>query len=186
MINQLIKQAEEKFKNSIEHLEAELTSIRSGRASTGLVDSINVEVYGQKMPLKTISTITTPDAKTIQIQPWDISNLAFIEKAISENQSLSLTPNNDGRVIRINIPPLSEEVRTQLTKVVKEKAEQTNISMRNARHEILNSAKSKEKSKEITKDDVMRVQKELDSMVDKYQKQIQETVNKKIEDLMSV
>ena len=132
-----LKQAQQKFNDSIDHLNSELTGVRTGRASAGLVDTIKVEVYGQSMPLKSVATITTPDAKTIQIQPWDQSNLSFIEKAISENQNLGLTPNNDGRVIRVNIPPLNEETRTQLTKVCKEKAESANISMRNARHEVL-------------------------------------------------
>lgn len=186
MQTQLVKQAEEKFKSSLDHLETELVSIRSGRASSGLVDGIKAEVYGQKMTLKSISTITTPDAKTIQIQPWDISNLPFIEKAISENQSLGLNPSSDGRVVRISIPPLSEEVRTQITKLVKEKAEQANISLRNIRHEILNSAKSSEKAKDLTKDDVVKIQKDLDNLVDQYHKKIQEIVNNKIEDLMSV
>ena len=93
------KLAERKFNDAIDHLNGELAGGRSGRASSGLVDSIRVEVYGQSMPLKTIATITTPDAKTIQIQPWDQSNLAFIEKAISENQNLGLNPSNDGRII---------------------------------------------------------------------------------------
>lgn len=186
MENQLIKQAQSKFDDALEHLKAELAGVRSGRASAGLVDTIKIEVYGQSMPLKTVATISTPDAKTIQIQPWDQSNLSFIEKAISENQSLGLTPNNDGRVIRINLPPLSEETRTQLTKVVKEKAENANVSMRNARHEAINSAKDKEKSKEMTQDQVVKIQKDLDKLIDDYQKQVQQVVTTKEQELMSV
>jgi ribosome recycling factor len=180
------KQAEKKFNDSIDHLNIELAGVRSGRASAGLVDSIKVEVYGQSMPLKSVATITTPDAKTIQIQPWDQSNLAFIEKAISENQNLGLTPNNDGRVIRINIPPLSEETRMQLTKVVKEKAEAANISMRNARHEVLNTAKADEKSGTITQDQQVKVQKDLDKLIDDYHKKVQQIVEDKEKELMSV
>jgi ribosome recycling factor len=168
-----IKQAQQKFNDSIDHLNSELTGVRTGRASAGLVDTIKVEVYGQSMPLKSVATITTPDAKTIQIQPWDQSNLSFIEKAISENQNLGLTPNNDGRVIRVNIPPLNEETRTQLTKVCKEKAESANISMRNARHEVLNSAKADEKSNVITQDQLVKVQKDLDNVIDEYHQKIQ-------------
>jgi ribosome recycling factor len=181
-----LKQAEKKFNDSIDHLNGELSGVRSGRASAGLVDTIKVEVYGQSMPLKSVATITTPDAKTIQIQPWDQSNLAFIEKAISENQNLGLNPSNDGRVIRVNIPPLSEETRTQLTKVVKEKAESANISMRNARHEVLNGAKADEKAGNITQDQLVKTQKDLDKLIDDYHKKIQTIVEDKEKEIMSV
>lgn len=181
-----LKQAQQKFNDSIDHLNSELTGVRTGRASAGLVDTIKVEVYGQSMPLKSVATITTPDAKTIQIQPWDQSNLSFIEKAISENQNLGLTPNNDGRVIRVNIPPLNEETRTQLTKVCKEKAESANISMRNARHEVLNSAKADEKSNVITQDQLVKVQKDLDKLIDEYHQKIQKIVENKEKEIMSV
>lgn len=186
MDTQLLKQAEEKFNDSIEHLQSELSGLRSGRASSGMVDSIKVEVYGQSMPLKTIATITTPDAKTIQIQPWDQNNLTFIEKAIAENQNLGLNPSNDGRIIRIALPPLSEETRSQLTKVVREKAEAANVSMRNARHEAINSAKTKEKNKELTQDQVTKLQKDLDNLIEKYHKEIQSIVGAKEQDLMAV
>jgi len=181
-----LKQAEKKFNDSIDHLNGELGGVRSGRASAGLVDTIKVEVYGQSMPLKSVATITTPDAKTIQIQPWDQSNLAFIEKAISENQNLGLNPSNDGRVIRVNIPPLSEETRTQLTKVVKEKAESANISMRIARHEVLNGAKADEKAGNITQDQLVKTQKDLDKLIDDYHKKIQAMVEDKEKEIMSV
>jgi ribosome recycling factor len=181
-----IKQAEKKFNDSIDHLNSELSGVRSGRASAGLVDTIKVDVYGQSMPLKSVATITTPDAKTIQIQPWDQSILAFIEKAISENQNLGLTPNNDGRVIRVNIPPLSEETRTQLAKVVKEKAEAANISMRNARHEVLNGAKADEKANTITQDQLVKAQKDLDKLIDDYHHKVQKIVEDKEKEIMSV
>jgi ribosome recycling factor len=112
--------------------------------------------------------------------------LSFIEKAISENQNLGLTPNNDGRVIRVNIPPLNEETRTQLTKVCKEKAESANISMRNARHEVLNSAKADEKSNVITQDQLVKVQKDLDKLIDEYHQKIQKIVEDKEKEIMSV
>ena len=186
MDNQLLKQAESKFNDAIEHLQNELAGVRSGRASAGLVDSIRAEVYGQSMPLKSIATISTPDAKTIQIQPWDQANLQFIEKAISENQNLGLTPNNDGRIIRISLPPLSEESRAQLTKVVKEKAEAAIVSMRNARHESLNSGKDKEKAKELTQDQVVKLQKDLDKLIEGYQKKVHDIASAKEQELMSV
>jgi ribosome recycling factor len=186
METQLLKSAEAKFKATLEHFESELTGVRTGRASAGLVDTIRVEVYGQSMPLKTIATISTPDAKTIQIQPWDQSNLSFIEKAISENPNLGLNPSNDGRVIRIAVPALSEETRIQLIKLVKEKAELANVSLRNGRHEALNTAKTKEKAKELTQDQVTKLQKAIDSLIDTYNKSVQAIVVKKEQELMSV
>ncbi len=186
MDRQLFKQAEDKFKDALEHLGSELVGLRSGRASTGLVDSIRVEVYGQSMPLKAIATITTPDAKSIQIQPWDQGNLGFIEKAISEAKNLGLNPSNDGRVIRIALPALSEETRTQLARVVKEKAEAANVSIRNARHEALNTAKTNQKAKELTQDQAIKLQKDLDALVDSYHKKIQAVVSAKEQELMTV
>ncbi len=183
---QLLKQAESKFDDAIDHLVAELAGVRSGRASAGLVDTIKVEVYGQSMPLKAIATVSTPDAKTIQIQPWDQTNLPFIEKALSENQNLGLNPSNDGRVIRVSLPALSEETRTQLARVTKEKAEAGNVSLRNARHEAINAAKSAEKSKTITTDQVAKLQKDLDKSIDNYNKKIQEISTSKEQEIMSV
>ncbi len=183
---QLLKQAISKFDDAIDHLVAELAGVRSGRASAGLVDTIKVEVYGQSMPLKAIATISTPDAKTIQIQPWDQSNLAFIEKALSENQNLGLNPSNDGRVIRVTLPALSEETRIQLARVIKEKAEAGNVSLRNARHEAINAAKAAEKSKTITTDQVAKLQKDLDKAIDSYNKKIQEISTSKEQEIMSV
>ncbi len=183
---QLKKQAETKFQAAIDHLQTELAGIRSGRANAGLVDSLKVSVYGQDMQLKAIATVSTPDAKTIQIQPWDQGNLASIEKAISEQSNLGLTPNNDGRIIRINIPPMSEETRTQLTKLVREKAEAAQVSLRNARHEAINNAKAQEKSKQLTQDDVTKLEKNLNDMIDVHQKQIHSLVAAKETEIMEV
>lgn len=186
MDQQLKKQAEQKFQAAIEHLQGELSSVRSGRANPGLVDSIKVNVYGQEMMLKAIATVSTPDAKTIQIQPWDQGNLSSIEKAISDQPNLGLNPSNDGRIIRITLPALSEETRTQLTKLVREKAEGAQVSMRNARHEAINTAKSSEKSKALTQDQVVRLEKELNSLIDGFQKNIQDLIAAKERELMEV
>ncbi len=164
------------MKAALEHLGGELAGVRSGRANPGLVDSIKVNVYGADAPLKTIATISTPDAKTIQIQPWDGGNLAAIEKAITDQQSLGLNPNSDGHVIRINVPPMSEETRNQMVKLIHEKAEAATISMRNARHEAINDAKGMEKKKELTRDDLTSLEKEATALIEKYQKLIQEQI----------
>lgn len=176
MQQQLLKTCEDKMKAGLEHLGTELNGVRSGRANPGLVDNIKVNVYGAETPLKAIATISTPDAKTIQIQPWDGGNLASIEKAITERQSLGLTPNNDGHVIRLNVPPMSEETRRQMVKLIHEKAELTIVSLRNARHEAINDAKSAEKKKELSRDDLGRIEKEVGVLMERYQKQVQDQV----------
>lgn len=184
MQQQILKTCEEKMKAGIEHLNSELAGVRSGRANAGLVDSIKINVYGSETPLKAIATISTPDAKTIQIQPWDGGNLAAIEKAITEKQSLGLTPNNDGRVIRLNVPPMSEETRSQMVKLINEKAEAANISLRNARHEAINDAKSLEKKKEFSRDDLTKIEKDVTSLIERYQKQVQDMIAGKEQELM--
>ncbi len=184
MQQQILKTCEEKMKAGIEHLNSELAGVRSGRANAGLVDSIKINVYGSDTPLKAIATISTPDAKTIQIQPWDGGNLAAIEKAITDKQSLGLTPNNDGRVIRLNVPPMSEETRSQMVKLINEKAEAANISLRNARHEAINDAKSLEKKKEFSRDDLTKIEKDVTSLIERYQKQVQDMIAGKEQELM--
>lgn len=170
---------------ALEHLQSELSGVRSGRANPGLVDSIKVNVYGQDMVLKSIATISTPDAKTIQIQPWDASNLSAIEKAVSENQALGLTPNNDGHVIRINVPPMSEETRKQMVKLIHEKAESAQISLRNARHEAINDAKKAEKDKNMSQDDLNKLEKDVTALVEKYQGQIKSVIVAKESELLT-
>lgn len=181
MESQLLKTCEDKMKAALDHLADELTGVRSGRANGGLVDSIKVNVYGQDMPLKAIATISTPDAKTIQIQPWDGGNLASIEKAISNQEHLGLNPSNDGQVIRINIPPMSEETRTQMVKLVNQKAEEATISLRNARHDAINEAK---KAKELSQDQMTHLEKSATSLIETYQKKIQEQSSAKEVELM--
>src|SRR3990167_8532612 len=116
MIEKLAKNAEDKMSKSLEHLAEELNAIRSSRANATLLDSIRVDSYGSQMQIKQLASITVPDARTILVTPWDKSTSSAIEKAISEDEHLGLTPNNDGNIIRLNIPPLTEQRRTQLTK----------------------------------------------------------------------
>ncbi|MBI2797910.1 ribosome recycling factor [Candidatus Saccharibacteria bacterium] len=186
MNQQYLNAAETKMKAALEHLEGDLAGLRSGRANAGLVDSIKVEVYGQSMPIKGLATITTPDAKTIQIQPWDQANLSAIDKAIREHQALGLNPSSDGHTLRLNIPPMSEETRSQMVKLLGQKAEEANVSMRNGRHEVLNEAKSDSKAKKITEDDLIRVEKDLNSLIERYQGKVSEAVEVKEKELMAI
>lgn len=156
------------MQKALDYFEEELGQVRGGRAQAGLVDSLKVEVYGQEMSLKQIATVMTPDARTIAIQPWDKSNMPMIEKAIRDNHSLGLNPSSDGNVIRLNVPTLTEERRAQLVKLVSEKTEACNVAMRNARHDALNEAKKALKAKEISEDDYYSIEKQLNSLIEKY------------------
>jgi ribosome recycling factor len=180
---QLLKSARDKFDGALEFFEGELVGVRSGRAHPGLVENIKVNVYGQTMPLKGVATISAPDPKTIQIQPWDHGQLAPIEKALREDQNLGLNPSNDGHVIRIAIPSLSEESRLQLKKLIGQKAEACNISLRNIRHEVLAQAK---KSDGSTPDQLKGLEKELNKLIDEYQAKITTQVQTKESELMTV
>src|SRR5579883_641461 len=156
----LIAQGESEMKKVIEHLKTEFSHLQVGRASASLVENIMVEAYGSHQPLKGLAHISVPDAKTIQIQPWDKSTLQPIEKAI-QIANLGLTPSNDGIVIRINIPPLTEERRRELTKVVNKLAEDARIGIRHARQTVMDKIRAQEKAKEISEDMAKGLEKKL-------------------------
>lgn len=168
MTHSIAAAAEPKMQKALDYFEEELGQVRGGRAQVGLVDSLKVEVYGQEMLVKQVATVMTPDARTIAIQPWDKSTMPMIEKAIRDNHSLGLNPSNDGNVIRLNIPTLTEERRSQLVKLVAEKTEACNVALRNARHDALNEAKKAMKSKEISEDDYYGIEKQLNSLIEKH------------------
>jgi ribosome recycling factor len=186
VVNDILKQADPKMDKAIEYLREELRSIRTGRASTTLVDSLVVAVYGQPMQLKTIATISTPDARSIQITPWDRGNLQAIEKAIRESQSLGLTPNNDGANIRLNIPAMTEERRHEVVKTLGDKIEQCHIALRNIRHDILGEVRRLEKDKQATQDDAKYAEEQLNKKIDKYRGIIAEIEQAKTKEIMEV
>lgn len=162
MVEEVFKEVKHKMEVTIERLGRELAGIRTGRASLGLLDGIHVDYYGVNTPLSQVANLALPDALTISVQPWDASMTPAIEKAILVSD-LGLTPTNDGKVIRIPIPPLTEERRKELVKVVKKTAEETKIAVRNVRREGVDHIKKKEKAKEISED-------EAHTAVDKVQK----------------
>jgi ribosome recycling factor len=186
VVNDILKQADPKMDKAIEYLREELRSIRTGRASTTLVDSLVVAVYGQPMQLKTIATISTPDARSIQITPWDRGNLQAIEKAIRESQSLGLTPNNDGANIRLNIPAMTEERRHEVVKTLGDKIEQCHIALRNIRHDIVGEVRRLEKDKQATQDDAKYAEEQLNKKIDKYRGIIAEIEQAKTKEIMEV
>ena len=180
-----IAQAVQDFQKAIEHLKNEFTRLQVGRANASLVESVNVDVYGVSQPVKAIATISIPDPRTIQIQPWDKSNLAPIEKAIV-GIGTGLNPVNDGICVRIAIPPLTEERRVDLTKHVKKLAEEARITVRNSRQDAHNAFKKLKGDGDFTEDDLRDADKKLQGKVDDVNKQIDDLAKSKEDDVMTV
>lgn len=169
----------------IEFYQEELGNIRTGRANPSLVEDMEVEYYGSKTPLKQIASISAQDARTIVITPWSKDSLVDIEKTISESD-LNINPVNDGSVIRLTFPQLTEERRRELVKIAKKKTEEARIKIRKVREEVWDDVQSKEKSGEIPEDDKFRSKDKLQEIVDEFNKQIEELSGKKEEEIMQV
>jgi ribosome recycling factor len=165
MISDVLRNAEEKMHSTIDVLKKELATIRTGRASTALVEHLRVDYSGVPTPLNQMARITAPEARLLVIQPWDKTSLHSIEKAILKSD-LGLNPANDGNMIRLNIPPLTEERRQELIKIVKKRVEEGKVAIRNVRHEALGKLKDLEKNKEISQDDEKRSQIQLQKLTD--------------------
>lgn len=177
--------AKEEFAKTIDHLKIEYGKLQIGRASSALIEDVKVDAYGTQQPLKACASISVPDPKTIQIQPWDKGILSQIESAI-QNAGLNLNPVNDGSFVRINIPPLTEERRTELSKHVHKLAEDARISIRTARQAAHEAFKKLEQDKEISEDDLHHANKQLQDEVDKANKEIEEAAKAKESDIMKV
>jgi ribosome recycling factor len=174
------------MERAIEHLQGELNALRTGRASVALVDGVMVEYFDVLQPLKAIAQISTPDARTIAITPWDKGAMAPIEKAIRETSSLGLTPSNDGQVIRLSIPPLTEERRREIVKSLGGKVEECRISLRNVRQDTLREVKRLEKDKKVTQDDAKFAEAELNKKIDQFHKRIEEIEAAKAAEIMAI
>lgn len=175
-----------KMTGALEHLESELNKIRTGRAHPGMLDGIKVEAYGVETPLNQVSNITAPEAQLLQITPFDPSNIQKIAAAIRNDQSLGLNPSDDGRVVRIPIPPLTEERRKQLVKQASEKVEETRIAMRNIRQDGLKDAKAKKEAKELSEDELKMIEKGFDRLMGEYQGKIEEAFKTKEKDILTL
>jgi len=184
-LNEIYKSAEEKMGKAIESLEHEFTGLRTGRASVALIDGVQVEAYGTKMPLKQAATISTPDARTLVIQPFDKSLVAVIEKALL-GANLGMTPNNDGKLIRLNIPPLTEERRKELVKMAKKQAEDGRIAIRNIRRHSNDEIKKAQKDHSLAEDEIEKGQKHVQDITDKYVKEVDSLLTKKEKDIMEI
>ena len=172
---------EVQMQEALEALGREFGRVRSGRASPGLVDKVSVEAYGSEMPMDQVATISVPEARTIVIQPFDKGNLSNIERAIHK-ANLGMTPNNDGHVVRLNLPALTEERRREYVKVVKAKAEEAKISIRQARRDALEDLKKAE----FPEDHEKRIEDEIQKMTDKYTDRIDTATKAKEKELMEV
>ena len=175
----------EKMKQRVEGLGRELNQIRTGRASSALLDGIKVDYYGTSTPINQLASISIPEARSILIQPWDISIIDQIEKAILKSD-LGINPNNDGKVIRLSVPMLTEERRKQLAKTVKNIAEEAKITIRNFRREANDKLKEIEKAKEITEDDYHSGLKEIQKITDNFIEQIGKISQNKEKEIMEV
>lgn len=172
MINEVLKDAEARLKKTAEALRHSLVSIRTGRATPALVEHLQVEAYGDMLPLNQMASITTPDPRMIVIQPFDASMIKSIEKAIKVSD-LGLNPNNDGRIIRLNLPPLTEDRRRELVKQVKSRVEESKVALRNVRREGMESLKELESEKMISEDEQRRGGEKLQDLVDKSTKELE-------------
>jgi len=181
----VISSNEERMKKSVVSLKEGYAAIRTGRASAALFDRIRIDAYGEKSPLNQVATISIPEARLIVIQPWDKNLIIEIEKAIRSSE-LSLNPSNDGKVIRISIPPLTEERRKELVKQAKSQAEQAKVSVRNIRRDGNEELKKLLKDTKITEDDETKGTAELQKLTDSYIDQISKVLEEKEKEIMEV
>lgn len=184
-VEQILKNLDEQLAKAVNHLREDYSGLQIGRASAAIVERVMVDAYGMVQPLKAIASISVPDAKTIQIQPWDRGTLSAIEKGI-QLAEIGLNPQNDGIVIRLNIPALTEERRRELTKVVGKMAEEAKIGVRNSRHEAMEEVKKAKNSSEITEDQQKQAEKMIQEKVDKVNGEIETSAKEKEADVMKV
>lgn len=185
MVKDLIEKSRPEFEKAIEHFKNELTQLRTGRASSALVENLMVDYYGSKSPLKQIASISTPEPRSILISPWSKDTLVNIEKSIRDSQ-LNLNPINDGQVLRVNIPPLNEERRKELVKILSQKAEEARVTVRKQRENIWDEIQDLEKQGKIAEDDKFSGKERLQKVVDEYNEKIDGIREKKEEEIMTV
>jgi len=180
----VIKEVETRMQGALDTLGREFAGVRTGRASTGLLEGIRVDYYGTPTPVPQVASLSVPDPKTLLIQPWDASLLPAIEKAIMKSD-LGLTPANDGKVIRLVMPPLNEERRKQLAKAVGKLAEDARVAIRNIRHDANKKLKTMEKEKKISEDDGRRGQDQTQKITDKFIQRVDELLKKKEQEILT-
>lgn len=185
MAHALVNKAQQDYKKTLEHLLDEYSGLQIGRASSSLVENLMVEAYGMMQPVKAVASVMVPDGRTVQIQPWDKAMLAGLEKAIRDSD-LNLNPTNNGLAVILTIPPLTEERRRDLVKVVGRMAEEARIAVRNMRHDIMAQLKRMAHEGELSEDEQNKAEKELQEEVNKINMQIDQEAKKKEEAIMTV
>ncbi len=184
-MHQLLTTKKEGFEGVVEHLKQELASIRTGRASTGLVETLMVTAYGSAQELRNLASISTPDSRTIRIEPWDAGVVGDIEKALADSD-IGIAPNVDGKIIRLSIPGMTEDSRKDLIKVVGKRLEDARISVRNVREDIRKEIEALEKAKEIREDERYQMQEDLDKIVSEYNEALDKLGKDKEEQISTV
>ncbi len=182
----LIAKAESAFKAAQEHLSSELTQLRTGRAHAGMLEGVMVEAYGASMPIIQVAGITVPEPQLLQITPFDPANLQAIATAIRSNQALGLNPSDDGRVVRVQIPPLTEERRRELAKQIGDKVEAALVRMRNSRHEVFKQLEEAKKAKQISEDDLHRTEKIIDERMNNVRTEMENAAKTKENELLTL
>ena len=180
-----LSEVKERMQKTIEATQRSFNTIRTGRASTSLLDRVMVDYYGAETPLKSLANLSTPDATTIMIQPYDKGSMGQIEKAISMSD-IGLTPNNDGDIIRLNIPPLTKERRKELVKMAGKLAEEGKVGIRNIRRDAIDEVRKDEKSSDISEDESRDLQNEIQSITDSFNRKVDDLLAVKEKDIMTV
>lgn len=184
--NQIVDDASKKFSAAAQHFGEELKKVRTGRAHPSMLDGVQIEAYGTMMPLNQVATVTAPEAQLIQITPFDPNNLQAIAGAIRNNPSLGLNPTDDGRIVRVPIPPLTEERRREIAKQLGGKVEDANIALRNIRRDAMDAISAAKKDKQIGEDDAKRLEKQIDDAMAKVRAEIDSMAKTKETDIMTV
>lgn len=176
---------EAKMNKRVDEFHSELKTIRAGRANASVLDKVAVEYYGTMTPIAQIGSISVPEPRMLVIQPWDQSVLGAIEKAINKSE-IGIAPQNDGKVIRLNFPPLTEERRKELVKTVKKYSEEAKVQIRNIRRDAMEDFKKKQKASEITEDDLKGIEKDIQNLTDKFVKEIEDITASKEKEILDV
>ena len=184
-MRETLKDCRERMDKAVQSLENDFSKLRTGRASTSLVEDLNVEYYGAPTPLNQLASLSTPDSRTIAIQPWDRNAFANIEKAIIKSD-LGLNPVNDGKLIRINIPALTEERRKDMVKMAKKMSEDAKIVIRNIRRDENDTLKKKKNDKELTEDEMHKGQEEVQKITDEFVEKVQNVLEQKENEIMEI
>lgn len=185
MPDQALKKFEEKMQKTVHALKEDYSTIRAGRANPHILDKVQIDYYGVPTPLNQVGTVSVPEARLLQIQPWDTSVIKELEKAILASD-IGITPTNDGKVLRLVFPELTEERRKELTKDIKKKGENAKVAVRNIRRDAIDHFKKMKKNNELTEDDLTDYEKKIQDLTDKFVKVIDEEIDSKSKDILSV